>query len=128
MMTKDEFISQQVDFKRTSYEMARHNAISSRSIRRFKEKRAKGKLIYVKDGRPRSIDAISEEAIIDWMDQNPGYNRTMLQAVIWQECEATFMRKHPLYINTDKRKKKFASRHTVYRWYKYFTEFDSILL
>ena len=125
--TKDELISQQLKFKKTSYEMAQHIAMPSRSIRRFKEKRAKGKLIYAKDGRPPSIDAISEEAITDWINENPGYNRTMLQAIIWQECEATFMRKHPLYINNDRRKKKFASRHTVYRWYKHFTVFDGIL-
>jgi hypothetical protein len=108
--------------------MAKHNVISSRSIRSFKETKAKGKLLYEKYGRPPSIDARSVEAVIDWMDQNPVYDRTMLQAVIWQEYEATFMRKHSLYVNYDRRKTKFASRHTVYRWYRYFTVFNCILL
>ena len=50
MVTKDDFISQQVDFRRTSYEMARHNVISSRSIRRFKEKRANSSVVGQQKG------------------------------------------------------------------------------
>ena len=125
--TKDELIRQQVEDGKTSYEMAKHIGMTSRTIRRFKERRAKGHQIYSKNGRPPSIDQKSEEAITDWINENPHYNRTMLQAIIRRECKETFVRNHPLYVHNDRRKKNFASRHTVYRWCKYFTVFDGIL-
>ena len=99
----------------------------SRTIRRFKERRVKGHQIYSKNGRPPSIDQISEEAICDWINENPHFDRTMLQVVIKQECKETFMRKHPLYVANDRRKKTFSTRHTIYRWYRYFTVFKGIL-
>jgi hypothetical protein len=124
MVTKEGLILQQVEDGKTSYEMAKHIGIASRTIRRFKERKSKGKLIYSKDGRPPSIDKTSEEAVIDWIHENPYYDRQRLQAIIWQECRETFMRKHPLYVHSDRRKKNFASRHTIYRWYKYFNTYS----
>jgi transposase len=127
LATKTEIINQHVQQRKSSYQIAKHFGLASRTIRRFKERKAKGMLIYPRDGRPKSIDEISEEAIIDWINENKHFDRQALQAVILQECKATFMRKHPLYIHNDRRKKNFASRHTVYRYYHYFNTYNGIL-
>jgi hypothetical protein len=128
LTTKEALIMQMELEGKTSYEMALHNGLASRTIRRFKEKRAKGIMIYCKDGRPRIMDEISEESVADWINENPHYDRPTLQAKILEECEATFMRRNPLYVNNDRRRKRFASRHTVYRYYHYFHTFNGILL
>jgi hypothetical protein len=118
--TKEAFIKQMEVEGKTSYEIALHNGLASRTIRRFKERRAKGMMIYSKDRRPRIIDEVGEEAVVDWMNENRYYDRLSLQVKILEECKATFMRKNSLYVNNDTRKKRFASRHTVYRYYHYF--------
>jgi transposase len=110
-----------VEFKHSSKEIGKCFRVSPRTVRKFKERTAKSLKLYSKDGRPPSIDSESEVAIIEWMVANKGFNRTELQKEIMQECKQTYMRKHPDYVCNDKRKKNFASRHTIYRWYKYFT-------
>ena len=61
------------------------------------------------------------------MYENPSYDRSMLQAVIYHEFKETFFRKFPDYVTNDKRKKNFASRHTVSKWYKHFVVYQGIL-
>ena len=65
LTTKEVLIRQQVEEGKSSREMAKHIGIGSRTIRRFKERRAKGHQIYAKNGRPPSIDQISEDVITD---------------------------------------------------------------
>ena len=125
--TKELLIRQQIDEGMSSREIAKHHSISSRAIRGFKLKYVKRIKIHCKDGRPRSIDDRSADAIIEWMGSNRNYDKSQLKAIIKAQTEQTFLRKHPEFINRDGRRKNYAIPETVGRWYTYFTTYNGIL-
>ena len=122
--------------KLPSHKLSEHFGIGSRTIRRIIKNARDGVFNHGRDGRPPCFDDESRHAIRDWLltlvHESGALEDTTLIAKLKEEAFKTFIRRHPGFINKDRRRKNFISYRSLKTYQKkyriFFEEIPPTLL
>ncbi len=117
VMEKAGIVAHKMRTRLPSHKLSEHFGVGSRTIRKF-IKNAKDRVFnHGRGGRPSCLDDQSQLIIRDWTIRLSMEHAAMpddvLLAKIKEESYQTYMRRHPMFINNDRRRKNFISYRSM---------------
>ena len=100
-----------------SRELSEQFGVGSRTIRKFIKNARNGVTNHDRDGRPRCLDRDSQNCLEQWIMSLAREMQLLdvgeLTRKIKEEAYNTYSRRHPNFINTDRRRKNFLSYRSL---------------
>lgn len=122
VIRKEAIVAQKAATRLPSHKLSEQFGIGSRTVRKIVKNAKDGVFNHGNNGRPSCLDVESDNKIVGWMVEFAvdllAMSDEILLAKIKKEAYETYMRRHPTFINNDRRRKNFISYRSLKTYQK----------